>query len=86
LLNPDTNHSLKAIPEHANDIRDEPQPDLWSEGHAPQSLDDLHIAMQKKKSKEVLDWMEHQLPKNYRREYCRLMILTGRGGEGSTAG
>jgi hypothetical protein len=55
----------------------------WTEKHAPHCLEDLGLAVQCKKAREVQDWLEHQLPGTFRREYCRLMIVTGVG-EGST--
>ena len=60
----------------------------WTEKYAPHCLDDLSLAVQSKKSREVQDWLEHQFPGTFRREYCRLMIVTGvcmGGGQGTTS-
>ena len=49
----------------------------WTEKYAPCSPEELGIAVQGKKALEVKDWLEHQLPGSFRREYCRLMVVTG---------
>lgn len=49
----------------------------WAEKYAPRSLEELLLALNSKKVQEVQDWLEHQKPDRFRREYCRLMIVTG---------
>jgi len=49
----------------------------WADRHAPRSLDELLLALNRKKVQEVQDWLEHQRTDRFRPEYCRLMIVTG---------
>ena len=51
---------------------------LWADKHTPRCLEDLRLSMHQKKVQQMHEWLQAQLPHNFRRDFCRLMILTGK--------
>lgn len=51
---------------------------LWADKHTPHCLEDLRLSMHQKKVQQMHEWLQAQLPHNFRRDFCRLMIITGK--------